>query len=304
MSRRPARIGLALVLVVAMLTPAAVATAAAQSSVYEADTDHALTSSAAKDRYDAEGQVTGDVYGLNMTLTVADDAGDVGLSDLATRSTGRVFLRVDYNEEISRTVRFYLPAAYVSPQLKEDLESIDGVATADLVPTDERDYTSVTISFDGETSAVFAISVSRGAIADGKSGISDIVGNTTGIDLPSFSTAGAEWHYYSSDELDDNETDYIHTENATTIQYNAAVGGEDAEWVPVAACDGDDAPVCTYSKADHPNRTYLLATGSEPPEVRYRDGRSVTGGLGAAVNDAMRGVDSIIEQVSGWFGGA
>ncbi len=175
--------------------------------------------------------------------------------------------------------------------------------TADLEPTTNRTHTSVTFTVDGPTEVVFPISVGRGALADGKSGVSDMLANVTGFEIPSLTSSGAEWHYVSSAELDDNETDYIPENESGTIQYNAASAGQEAEWTPVQACDGDDAPVCTYSKADHPDRTYLLSQEAEPPRVRYREGSSITGGIGSAINDAMQGVEDSLDGLRSLFGG-
>lgn len=300
MSTHTPRLALVAMLLLAVAAPS---TLAAAESVYEADAGHDIATQSAKDRYHDEGHVTGDVYGLNMTVTVADKAGDTGLSDLGTVSTGKVFVRVDYNEELERTVRFYLPASYVAPQLKEGLESDDGSLTADLKPTENRSHTAMTMEFDGRAEAVFAISVTRGAVSDSKSGLSDILGNMTGFELPSLTSGGAEWHYVSGEELDDNQTDYISANESDTIQYNAAPGAAEAEWTPVQTCDGGEAPVCTYTKADYPNRTYLLSQEADPPRVRYRSGSSVTGGLGSAINDAVQGAESALDGLGSLFGG-
>jgi len=133
-----------IVLVVAAVAPASVAVG--QESVYEADTSHELATNESIATFEDEGVVSGDVHGLNMSLTVAEDADDAGLNDWITRSSGRVFLRVDYNEELDRTVRFYLPQEYASPQLKQGLEAQNSDLTADLEPTHDRNHTAVTVT--------------------------------------------------------------------------------------------------------------------------------------------------------------
>ncbi len=289
-----------LFLVAVAVAPASMAVA--QDSIYEADTDHELATDDAIAEYENESVVTGGVHGLNMSLTVADDAENVGLNDWLVRSTGRVFLRVDYNEEIERTIRFHIPDEYVSPQLKQGLEANDEKLTADLEPTAERNYTAVTVTLDGPTEVVFPISETRGSIASGRSTVGEIVNNVTGVSLPSLTNDGAEWHYVSSEDLADNETDYI-TSNATTIQYDTNTGADaEANWIPVPDCDGGTETVCTYTKADHPDRTYLLSTSGDPPQVRYREGSSITGQLDTAINDALHGVDNLVDDVTGLFG--
>ncbi|NHX37811.1 MULTISPECIES: hypothetical protein [Halolamina] len=297
---RSADLAFVVVLVLAAVAPASMA--AAQESVYEADTDHELATDGAIAEFRNQSHVTGGVYGLNMSLTVADDADDAGLNDWLTRSSGRVFLRIDYNEDLARTVRFYVPKAYVAPQLKQGLEASNADLPADLEPTQDRNHTAVTVTLDGPTEAVFPISATRGSIASGRSTIGDMVANVTGFSLPSLTPNGADWHYIAASELADNQTDSVPS-NATTIQYDTNTGTDaEANWVPVPDCDGGTDGVCTYTKADHLDRTFLLSTSGDPPQVRYREGSSITGQLDTAVNDALHGVDNLVNDVTGLFG--
>lgn len=298
-----ARKSIIFVAVLMLAATAPVALTTAQESVYEVDTSHGLTEQSAIDQYRSSGVATGEIYGLNATVTVADDAGDAGLSELLYRSTGRVFLRIDYNEEIARTLRLHIPREYVAPQLKQGLEAADSDVTADLEPTQDRNHTAVTVTFEEPSTVVFPISASRGAISSGRSTIGDMIANVTGFELPSLTDDGAEWHYVSSSELSDNQTDYIPS-NATTIQYDASASSDtEAEWVPVPDCDGGTDYICTYSKAGHPDRTYLLSTGADAPEVRYREGTSVSGELGTAINDAVNGAEDLVDSAFSLFGG-
>ena len=291
---------LALVLVAAATAPAAMVTG--QESVYEADTDHGLTEQRAVESYAEDGAATGEIYGLNASITVADEAGDAGLQDILYRSAGRVFIRLDYNEELARTIRFYIPQSYLTPQLKQGLEATESDVTADLEPVKNRNYTAVTVAVDGPTEAVFPVSVSRGLIADTRSDVAGIVGNVTGFELPSLTDPGTEWHYVNADALNDSTADYIPA-NATTIQRDTSTAAEDPDWVPVPACSDGTADLCTYTKADHPDRTYLLFTGSDPSTVRYRQERSVSGNLGTAINDAVNGADQLVDEVFSFLGG-
>lgn len=268
---------------------------------YEADTNHELATTAAINKYQETGSVSGDVVGLNTTLTVGDDAADVGLEGWKYLSSGREFLRIDYNEEIPRTVRFYLPAEYVEPQLKTDLEALNGDLTASLEPTHNRTYTAVTVTLDGPTDVVFPISEVRGDIASGRSWASDLVSNATGVDLPSITSGGAEWTVIDSESLAQNETTPIPA-NEPTIQYDADPSTAE-QWVPVQECDGSDRAVCSFTKTGENNTTYLLSTTSDPPQVRWRSGSSVTGTIGESINDAQHAVDELLADINSWFGG-
>jgi hypothetical protein len=297
------RITVALALIVVLGLSAVAAGVGGASGVTTVDRNHPLTSETATQAYQSEGVVSGEVPGVNMSVTVADDASNVGLSEWQVRSSGRTFVRVQYHEQIEREIRFYLPSAYFEPRLRDGLESVDGGAEpVRLEPVDERQYTSVTIHVDGPTTAVYAVPSTRGMVASTREKVREAVNRTTGIDLPSLDSGGQQWQYIRSSEFDgdDRTTVAIETNNSDdVIQYDAADTGNE-RWVPVRTCEGSaDEPVCTFQQSEHSNTTYILSTTEDPPPIRYKSDASQVSSVWGGVNDVVNGAKRVAERIGG-----
>jgi hypothetical protein len=301
MTRRAFALFAALLLVAAALPTGAMAQ---PPDLYAADGDTDLTSDAAIAEYEQSGAVNGSVGSLNMTVTVAEDAGDVGLNDWARISTGRTYLRINYDENIPRRIRFHLPTDLIRPQLKDDLAPVEGNGTVDLEPAKNRTVTAVTVTVDGPADAVFAVSESRGAFAGVRSRVGDLVGNVTGFDLPSLTSGDAAWRHVPDRALAGDNVTYRLPTNDTdpTIQYDAASNRTDSQWVPVQTCDGREAEVCLFRK-EGSDAAVILSTTSDPPPIRWRTGSSVTGIAGSTINDIQNAVDRLLADLGGLFGG-
>lgn len=296
---------LALTLVVSLVA-ASVPFAAASGGVYDLDTGHELATNESVRTFDEEGVVTGEAHRLNMSLTIADEAPAVGLSRWKHTSYSRVFLRIDYNEEIKRTIRVYVPREYFRPRLKTGHEPLTGSATADFEPAQNRTYTAVTVSVDGPTTAVYPVSTARGAIAEGRSGLSDLVENATGIKLPSITSGGQEWNHIPATELSGGNATYRLPTNETTssitIQYDADASSNDTRYIAVRPCSESEQPVCTYQPYGK-NGTFLLSRPNESQAVRWRTGSSPTDTIAAAVNDAIEAAEQLVEEIQSLIGG-
>lgn len=302
MHSRQAAVGaLAVVLVLA-----AVATPAVGASVTTIDADHPLASDTATTAYHEDGVVTGHMPGVALQLTVADDADDVGLNDWTTRSSGRAFLKVDYNEEIDREVRIYLPASYFNPRLRESLAPMDGGGQPIAIePVHDREYSAVTLHLRENTTAVYAIPATRGLYSSARDDVKKIVNETTGVELPSLDSGGQQWEYIQPSEFaGDRATVAIETNSTDhAIQYDAAGPGEE-RWVPVRDCESSsDQPVCTFTQGEQANTTYVLATAETPPPIRYKSEASGFSDIDGAINDNVNAVKRLVDQLTGALGG-
>lgn len=279
--------------------------AAGGPSIYAVDTDHGLDSADAVKTYETEGVVTGGVAHLDMTVTVADKAEDVGLSEWATSSSGRTFVRLDYREDLERTIRIKFPADYFRPRLKASLADMNDTTTASVEPSNGRNYTSMEVHFEESSSVVFALPTSRGVVAGIRSEAKSVWEESTGIELPSFGSGGAEWKMVDSTAFEGNQTTRaIQHDDTLNIQYDAAADSYEKErWVKVRKCSETDASVCRFKRDGQANTTYLLSTTDDPPPIRYREGGGVFAGIGSAWNDAKHGVESSVESLSGWLNG-
>jgi len=131
------KISLATLVLVAMLTlslPAAVGLGSAQS-LTTIDEDNPLADPSAGETYDNESTAGGDVPGYDMRITAAEsheDAGLEGIEYTSASDTMRHYLRVQYNESIERTIRFYVHESVWHPHGgEEQWERIDHADLAD-----------------------------------------------------------------------------------------------------------------------------------------------------------------------------
>lgn len=284
----------------------AVAPVVSGADLYAVDHDHGLATDDAKDTYQSQGVATGNVYGLDASLTVADTAEGVGLPDWKYVSTGATYLQIDYNEDIERTLRIHVPQEYFTPRLKQDLEAAESDLTADFEPSDNGNYTVVTVTVDEPTTAVFRVPWHRGAVAESRDRLSEFVNETTGFSLPSIAGSEDDWQYIEQGALSTNTTYALQTnESQYTIQYDADASQSTEQWLTVRSCDStDDAPVCTFEKAGQPNKTYLLSKSSTPPQIRFKTGGSSVSSIQSSINDLQEAVDAALADVSSWLPGS
>jgi surface glycoprotein (TIGR04207 family) len=300
---------LVLSLVAAALAVPGTVTAQSQPEIYTVDADHDLATDDAIQRFEQEGLASTQLERLDLRLTVADEAGDAGLSDLRHSSSLHTYVQVEYDEEIPRTIRIYLPSAYVDPYRKVGLEAEDTDVTADVESVRDREMVALTLTVDGPTNATFALNHAAGKTMGARERVKTLINQSTGIRLPDvpIGSGGAEWQYVPSSALAGNNTTYrVPTDNDTdssdlTIQYDSDPG-PDERWLPVQECDGSQQ-ICTITK-NGSDRVVLVSTVETPPTVRYRqDGGALIGArsIGADLGNA---VDELVADVKGlWPGG-
>jgi len=295
---------LTVVLLVAAVAPATVA--GQSSDVTAIDTAHGLDHNTTIAKYNAEGVASGDVDGLDMELTAADKVGDLNRSEWHYASSGRVFLRIDYNEEISRTVRVYIPREYFRPRVKDGLAPLEDGPAASRRPVESRQYTAVTVKLDGPTTTIYPVSVTRGVIADGRADVTQLVENATGFSIPSLTSDSAEWEPVPERALTDEDATYKLPINASdpAVQYDAAAASADEQrWIRVRQCEDSEQPVCKFTR-DGSNATYLLATDEDVPPVRYKSDMSATDTAHSTIDDIQQSVANLEATLSSWIGGS
>ncbi len=112
------------------------------------DAGHSLTSDAAKQSYQSDGVVSTTPAQADVNITIAESHDDVGLDGIYADGLD-TYLRIDYDEDIARTLRFYVPAEYFSPRTKRGLEPVDGGPNTDLTPVRGGNMTAVTVEVGG-----------------------------------------------------------------------------------------------------------------------------------------------------------
>lgn len=273
---------------------------AAAQELTAIDEDHPLATQQAIDEYRSTGAVSGSLPSPQLTLTIAEDSDDVGLDGVHLDSDTH-YLRLQYEEDIERTIRIFIPAGYWHPYATEVTDENNGI-TGTFRPTPDGEYTAVEVTVDGPTDAVFAISKVGATVFQFRDYARDEAENKTGWSLPSLG-ASAHWEYVDTATLSNGSAvAFDESERPVTLQFDA--GDNDSErWIAVPDCDSrrsDAAPYCQYTPPENESVTKLLAQNETAslPAVRYQYDTGVMATASSAIDDAMAAAESLLEQVS------
>lgn len=308
-----------LLAVVLSLSMVATVPASSSTSVHDLDDDWQLTREDSIETFESSGSVTAtDVGGHQFDVTISDSRSEVPLSGFHS-DTLNTYLHVEYEEDIQREYRLYVPSEYFTPRVKQDLEAENADITIDLHRSSDSDYTVVRIQFDGPTDAVFKLGAG-GAVYGIQDSISSYVNDTTGISPPSLGSSDPadEWSYVDASALGgENATTTISRypdkdetpENADRsvdeirIQYDASGPDADARWVNVRSCTRDPDPVCYWTVDEDDDTIYLKTTTSDPPQVRYKYGGDRVSGIMGDINELREGLSEFVSDIResiGW----
>jgi hypothetical protein len=286
---------LALVLVMGV----AISTVGAQP-VATVDDDHALNSTEKMQEFAENGVAETDITIPQMKVRVSDDHQDVGL-DGFRRDTGLTYLKIDYNEEIPREVRIYIPEAYWSPVENLGKKPVNGGPTADLEITRGGTMQSVSVEFSGETEVVYAVSSLSGAAFAYVEAPQDRFGDLTGVNF-SVVADEQEWQYPPEGALTDGSLGYGiksgSKDNGVLVQYND--GGDD--WVPAPDCRRHNVaspPVCKMVRKGVNDKVYVVPRVKEPPQIRYKQEPNTVDKIGQALDDLGSIPGKITELIFG-----
>jgi hypothetical protein len=296
---------LAVLLVLGLLAATAaltlsVSTAGAAPTRLELDGDQPLATDDAVATYEAEGVVSREFSRVAMTGTIADDHADADV-DGVYADAGRTYICLDYQEDLPRTVRLYLPGEYLTPRAA-DLSPIGGKGpTATLTPIDNGTRTALEVTLTESGRHCYAAGAVQGAYSGSKSWIKRVVGNWSGVSLPSLSGgSAAEWSYVNASTFENASTHTVPAD--ATVQYDRDPRVNERAWVTVPGCsDGDSQAVCQLSLE---NGTMLKS--SDPRNVRYRT--TATGpieqlqsGVEDAIQAAREAASEVADTVRGWL---
>lgn len=281
---------------------ASVASAQAGDAPLTIDADNPLTSDDAIAEFRETGSVTRELSQVNATITVAEQSSDANLGGPFIDSAN-TYVRINYNEELERTLRIYLPAELVTPRPKYGHPAVNADAVADFEPSEG--YQSVELTIDGETDATWVMSKTSGAVFDSRRWVRETVANVTGFDVPSLA-GGADWEFIKSEQYGPESPAVIETAPGNlTMQYRTVDNGEQT-WLPLPECtDPADQPACYYASTDDTNATstVIMTTNSDPPRIRYKEGVDSSASATGIIDDLAAVPDRIDELLDGVFGG-
>lgn len=293
-----------LVALLLALVAGGVAVVSGSSDVVAIDADHGLDSDQAKAEYDETGHVSRNLTRLDMQLTAAEKHDDAGIDGYHTDINHR-FVCIDYNEDIQRTVRVFIPDEYVSPRINTGLDPIDGGPVAAVEPTEKRNHTAMTMTFTGETRACYKFSREAGIYFSAKSDAYHIFNNSTSFKIPSLAGGSQQWQYVDRAALSVNQTASINsTGESLTLQYDADPSTDSEQWLTVPSCeDPSEQAVCQYTEDGDTDTVYLLSTSDDPPPVRYKVGHDPIANVKAWASDLKEVPGRFKDTADGLLGG-
>lgn len=290
-------------LVAAALLFVAVPAAGTSAGVYPVDNDHPLTEDDAVAEFEDSGTVSRDIPQLLMTVTVANKHDDANISGPYV-DVNRLWVCMDYKEDVERTVRLNLPSEYLTPRPvhEKSVTSAHSVRTRVL---ENKRGTALTVAFDGPGRACFAFSKSAGTYFGFKSDAQEWLNRTAGFSLPK-ATASSDWQRLPGTAFENASTYPVETDGEpVTIQFDAEPGPE-RTWINVPKCaDPSEQAVCRLAGTENETdqRVTLMSTQSDPPAVRYRMGESTSSSIISGFRDTLQSLGSAWTDFTGLFGG-
>jgi len=291
------RLFVALLLVVSV-----VAVPVAADEMTAIDANHGLTDRERIDAYASEGVASTSLTTPEMRLTVAESHDDVGLRGFRLDYDKR-YLRVQYNETISRTLRFYIPSEYWFP-ITSEMEAVNGDATATMEPVEDGRFTAVTVTVSEPSDLVFEVPKQASWVFWGRSKGRAVVNNTTGYQPPRLGD-DREWQYVPHGQLENESTYPVETaeDGDVTVQYDTDPSTGVEEWRMVPECSGNDVPVCHYEKAGVDDRVFILSKTADPPQVRFKKGTDVSATAESSARELWDIPSQVMDDISALLNG-
>lgn len=292
---------------IGVATSMATASSTTSPTITELDEDTGLDDQRAKGAFEQKGHVTVDVSAPDVSITVSKKAKDAGISSYRHSDTLNDFVCVDYQEDIPRKIRFYVPAEpYFDAFNKESMASVDGTHSAEFSRISGGEFTSVVVEFDRAGEACFKISEAQSRVWGVVGQKEEQVENSTGVQVPQKAEwsyiDSSEWQNRSSVELDINSTDDL------IVEYDATPeGAEEEKWVVATEKRGDSDRLSWFSKtrSDGERVVVLVSRFDETPTVRYKKAESSRDLIGSIKRDIDSWGDKaagIMESIGSLFG--
>lgn len=258
--------------------------------------DIPINSDASVGEYERNGVVSENISTPRMSVTIGEERDHVGLGmslDPLDGSARNDFIKVTHSEELSRTVRIPISGDYWKPFPREELESMNGDHTATLEPVklDGETYTMLTVTFDGQDSAVFPVPEDAVAVYNAAKRTENRTNSTFGVNLGLTPTP---WDYIQPSVLSENDSSVRIEGNPDTmmLQYNAGTAS-DPVWLTVPESEKRNVPVYRMERDGVDNAVYVVSTTTDAPELRYKTQSS----LGDRVSSWVRGAKHLPDRI-------
>lgn len=273
-------VGLAVLLISAGAL--AVAGEVSDGDMYKIDDGHGLANEEAVSAYETEGYASGEVEGLDATIEVAESKELVERTGPRPLDAAHGYVRIDYREDISRTLRIYLPRSMVTPYAREEVESLgSSEITADYQPAREGRYFQITISVGGPTDVVVPTHAHSEITYGVLDRYEDRVDSVTGADR--------EWQYLEREGLEREHAVAVEVEDVddVVIHHDATPDEPEETWVNTPR-DSGDGPYWYAPDSEEGEVVYVVTRGGDAPDVRLMEGGGVRQKVEGHVNDARQ----------------
>lgn len=288
----------ALVLSLVAAVPLAGAQEDEEHNVTDIGTQHPLAANATAEEFARTGYVEGDLTRYRISMAAAESGGDVGLPPSLLRDTRNDYVRIQYNESHTRTIRVLLPREYITPYTMERVESIDSDHTATYTPARSGHYLAVTVTFDGPGDAVLPLQKDSSAGGALLETVDRRVKQLTGI---SPMGRNGQWQYIDGEEVAEDPTYPVNaTSDDVLIQYDAKPNATDEVWLNAPRGEQNGVPVY-YFERESDSQLYVVSADNSEPSIRLKTEPSRTDRIRGDINDIKLVPERIREGSSDWW---
>lgn len=275
-----------------VLAGAAGATGALSDDSYGIDADHGLADNETIAEYESTGHATArDVQGLDATISYADDKSAVDRDGVRPVDSAHEYVRIEYREDISRTLRIWIPAEYSTPYERDNVEALESDHVATYSSARSGEYLQIEIDVDGETDVVLPVHKHSAFTYSIIQGYEERLAAITGSDK--------EWQYVDGDELAAEHSVELDVDDPESIvvQHDATPGETEESWVATPR-DADGSTDGVYYYVDEERSTAYVVSQGEERAVRFMgEEAGIRERAEGHVNDARQIPDRIRDRL-------
>ena len=259
---------------------------------------HELDTADAVAEFNDRGHTSASLSRIEMSVTVADDKSDVGIENRLTPSDAvNDYLRLEYDEEATRTVRILIPEEYWTPYKQEDIGSLTTDHTATFEPARGGEYTSVIIELDGPADVVLPVKwydeMSYKALERVDQRLNKSIGVTLRDD-------GSQWKYVEGEALASGPGYEIGEDaDRVTVQYDATADSPEETWVNAPQGESMRQDIYYYTRDSENSTTYIVSKTDNPPTVRYKVNSTLLDRIRGDIRDIKLIPDRIKDALNG-----
>lgn len=275
-------------LLLAVVGAGAAAAEETSGDVYAVDDDHGLTENESVAEFRRIGQVTEEIEGLDGWVAVSEKKGTMEGAGDGVRPLDSMhdFVGIQYDEDISRTLRVWIPADYVTPYTREGVEAINSEHTASYQPVRGGEYLQIVVHVDEPATVVLPIhwhsEVTYGVISTYEERLAAVTGGQK------------EWRYLDSSGLEREVPVAVEVESTedVVVQYDDTPEEPEETWINAPRGDGDE--VFWYAPDSEDGSTiYVVSRTETAPSVRIMDRGGAREKSEGWINDARQIPDRI-----------